>query len=190
MIIIGISTGNSFFTSANIKKIIEFAQINYSDYRVFIFDGAIKYNYMANGTSEEEATKKCMKRDKKLINKIKKISICDNDKIIKFSELRIGDEYKKALEHVRLKYKNDKIFKDDCLQLVKDRINQSSIPDSQDTIMEYLLLELPIFMCMNRIISVNNCTIQYHNSTIYDISTLVTKHDMLEPGQDFIVYPG
>ena len=149
----------SYFTISKMMEIFSFAKTHSLDYKVFIMDNIIHYNYMAQGRSIKTAMSIMRKADKRLISKVQ--TALDNigestERIIYLSELSAKPLYRFYANQFKNYYDNNLQFQD-IIKLIITEIYGCFNP----LFLNFILAELPLWFHADCILQQQHITLWY-----------------------------
>lgn len=149
----------SYFTISKMMEIFSFEKDHGLDYKVFIMDNIIHYNYMAQGRSIKTAMSIMRKADKRLISKVQiaLVNIGEStERIIYLSELLAQPLYRFYADQLKNYYDNNLHFQE-CVKLIITEIYGYFNP----LFLNFMLAELPLWFHADCILQQQHITLWY-----------------------------
>jgi cyclo(L-leucyl-L-leucyl) synthase len=196
-VILGISPFSSKFTFDNILKIVQWAENNTSEYRLFIPDKPTIYSLKSLGYESKKAEKKASKQIRYLKNKcmsaLKMVNRhTSQEEIIDYSFLENNERFCRRLNQIIGLYSKCEDFGNACDEFSKVFLESKSIIPSKAAIRYssmYLVYELPIFICANEIFGTENASFMYPTCPKFVREILQNKLSLdMKVDQEFIEY--
>ncbi len=194
--LIAISPFNSYFSVTNITHLLRWACETFSEFNLFIMDGASKYNLMALGYDEEKAVKKTKEQDKKLFNKVIKSCIAvgmsekdAHEKIILLNHLSQTQRYLESYNRYKTVFETNVSFRNDCLgatRLMLEHKNGSINDTSVSIAVQYLLAELPIWFDIPYVLNVPSSVLVYKDLSLF-WKKIYYDYDLVCPQQGLLI---
>jgi tRNA-dependent cyclodipeptide synthase len=189
--VLAISPFNSYFTEKNITILIGWAMHKFKAINIFIPDGLSVYTLMAQGYTEEKATKKTKLQDSNLKNKVirglKNNGIGDESVgqyFLTTQRLTDNANYWNLYEKCVEKFKNDQEFRKICfltsrnlLLKYKDDITEEMVQMA----VNYILRELPVYLDIPKLLNVSSSFMVYHH--VSEVDKYIYRHDSLSSSQ-------
>lgn len=174
-VILGISPFTSKYNELYIRKVIQWANLNFDDFSILLAGEESKNLLECLGYSTSKANQKVRKEIKRQIRFCEDVILKCNktitNRIHRFSDFRQHISYIEMYENIVNQFYTDSNFKNSCLkmsfQAIKSKAKNlnTSIEMTHESLeyaAQYVLAELPFFLNANPIINTQETLMAYH----------------------------
>ncbi|MBK0868809.1 MULTISPECIES: tRNA-dependent cyclodipeptide synthase [unclassified Saccharopolyspora] len=193
---LGISPFNSYFSTARITALVEWAQARFARVHLFVPDQAAAYTLEALGYSPERAAHKAHRQARYLRNKIERAlesagAPAGHDLVLDTQAVEGNERYRALREQARTWFETDPVIRRACLDashwvLASRTRTTAPTEDQLHAAARYFLAELPFFLDTPGIVGTDSSVFCYHQPpeflrTLYERKLPCPVH----PGQGF-----
>ncbi|MBA0049428.1 tRNA-dependent cyclodipeptide synthase [Streptomyces sp. AJS327] len=173
-VLIGVSTGNSYFSADRMVALLRWAQRNFQQIDLVCADTHIDSMLIANGEEPEEAARRAKRRVKSVLRRVRQATAAVSDAAPLPRHHLLSDflqvpEYRVLRERVDEALRGDQDFIDACEFMVTRFLLAKEASDSDEPDprqlragLDYLANELPFFVDTPSILNVPSSVSSYH----------------------------
>lgn len=169
--LLGVSTGNGYFTQERLLALVNWAGHHFAAVDLMYVDTHIDSTLIAGGAPPAEAARHVKSRLRDIRRKMRRVverHALPGLRVRALSEFQAEPAYRRARHRVDEALANDPVFSGACVDLVRRYLTggDPDVPEERVRAgMDYLLAELPFFLDAPTIFDVGSSVICYHLST-------------------------
>ncbi|RLV08931.1 tRNA-dependent cyclodipeptide synthase [Streptomyces griseocarneus] len=171
-VVVGVSPGNSYFGVDLLAELLAWLCQEFRQVDVVVPDSGLVHTYLALGYPGQKAAKKARAETNVLFNRVvrgweKSGGPRAGDGVHRMSELETGIAYQRLLRRCGQALADDPKLRATALRMCRDSL-RARRPEFEPTLeqvecsMQYLLAELPFFLCSADIFEVSSSLCFYH----------------------------
>lgn len=200
-VLLGISPFTSKYNESYIRKIIQWANLNFDDFSILLAGEESKNILECLGYSSSKANQKVKKEIRRQIrfceNELSRCNKIITNKIYRFSDFRQNISYIEIYNKVVQQFDTDPNFKSRCLNMSLQAIQSKGknvnasieiTDESLEYAAQYVLAELPFFLNANPIINTQETLLAYHAPWVLGTEIIKGKFNLrMSENQGYII---